>query len=116
MIASDYATSEPAALPRPGPTGIPLVLRELDEVPDDQEVAREPHLADDGELPREPLVVVLRRCFVAVPPSNAGSLRLEPSLEPLLREVLEVRLGRPVSSGDGEGRNLEPRVHDDAAA
>ena len=61
MIPSVQATSEPAALPRPGPTGMPLVLGELDEVPDDQEVAREPHLPDDRELPREPLVVVLPR-------------------------------------------------------
>ena len=49
-MRSAYATSEPAAEPRPGPTPMPLRLRECDEVPDDQEVVGEAHLADGLQL------------------------------------------------------------------
>ncbi len=58
-MVSDQATTEPAPEPRPGPTGMPLRLRPLDEVGDDQEVAGKLHLRDDVDLEGEPLLVIL---------------------------------------------------------
>ena len=55
VIRSAYETIEPAADPRPGTDRDPVVLRELDEVPDDQEVGREAHLLDHAQLHLEPL-------------------------------------------------------------
>ena len=49
-MPSAYAISAPAAEPRPGPTRMPSRLAYWHEVGDDQEVAREAHLADDVEL------------------------------------------------------------------
>ena len=93
--------------------GNPLVLRVLDEVPHDEEVAREPHLQDDGELPRQALVVLrprLRR--LRTRRERRGTQ--EALLETLLRELLKVFVGRLVGQGDGVRRDLEARVHDDA--
>src|ERR1019366_126296 len=98
--------------PAPRSHGNALVLRVLDEVPHDEEVAREAHLPNDGELPGQALVVVLP----GMPdPSLFEEARekLESALEALFREVFEIHLGRPVA-GDGEPGNLESRVHDDA--
>ena len=58
-MVSDQATTEPAPEPRPGPTGIPSRLRPLDEVGDDQEVARIFHRLDDAELEVQPRAIVL---------------------------------------------------------
>ena len=76
---SAQATSEPAPEPRPGPTGMPLGLRPLDEVGDDQEIAGELHLDDDVELEGEAVVVVLRRVAGREPMMG------EPRFEPLAR-------------------------------
>ena len=57
VISMQYATSDPAADPRPGPTGMPCSLRVADEVPHDQEVAGELHLLDDVELAVQPRFV-----------------------------------------------------------
>ena len=56
-----YATHEPAALPRPGPTRMPLRLRVAHEVPHDEEVRREAHRLDDVELVLDALDHVQRR-------------------------------------------------------
>ena len=45
-----YATHEPAALPRPGPTRMPRDSRVAHEVPHDEEVRGEAHRLDDAEL------------------------------------------------------------------
>ena len=61
VMRSAHATRLPAAEPRPGPTGIRLLLRVADEVPDDEEVAREADAADDADLLVEPRLVVGER-------------------------------------------------------
>jgi hypothetical protein len=61
VMRIEYATSDPAPDPAARPDGDAVVLREADEVPDDQEVAREVHLLDDAQLQRQP-----RRVRVAV--------------------------------------------------
>ncbi len=50
----------------PGPDPDPVPLREGDEVPDDQEVVGEPHLADRLELELEPLLELRRDALVAL--------------------------------------------------
>ena len=50
VIPSEYATSAPAADPRPGPTGIPLLARMPDEIPHDQKISRKLHLLDNPDL------------------------------------------------------------------
>jgi hypothetical protein len=53
-MVSAQATSEPAPEPRPGPTGMPCALAHLDEVGDDQEVARNFISMMTSELELEP--------------------------------------------------------------
>ena len=82
------ATSEPAPEPRPGPTGMPWSLAQLDEVPDDQEVARELHLLDDVELGAEPGPVL-----VGVEGLAQRLLLGESLVQPLLDPLLQVAVG-----------------------
>ena len=49
-MRKQYATHEPAALPRPGPTRMFARLGVAHEVPDHEEVRGEPHRLDDVEL------------------------------------------------------------------
>ena len=100
-MLSEYATSEPAPEPRPGPTGQPLLLGPVDEVGDDQEVAREAHLQDRLDLEVEafdvarPLALALgrHRDTAAEPPLQAvvrrrrGSTRPSASRAPSTRGV-----------------------------
>ena len=73
----------PAAEPRPGPTGMPMLLGVADEVPDDQEVSGKLHLLDDGDFPRQTLLVFSERMLQpplllqrrAAPPGAARILR-----------------------------------------
>ena len=66
MIPSEYATSEPAAEPRPGPDADAVATGERDEVPDDQEVVGEPHLLDRLQLEAQALGELGRDRFVAL--------------------------------------------------
>ena len=77
VISRQYATSEPAAEPRPGPTPIPSRFAKRDEVPDDQEVVGEAHLADRLELELEPFLELGGHPLVAL-------------REPVLAELDEV--------------------------
>ena len=76
VIRSAYATSDPAAEPRPGPDRDAAVARRLDEVGDDEEVAGVARLRDDAELVVEPLLHFGgqrgRRSARARPPSRAS--------------------------------------------
>ena len=112
VMPSEYATSEPAPEPRPGPTGNAARLRLADEVPDDQEVARVLHARDHVELELEPLAV---RALVDRL-SDAPELG-EARLEPVARHVAEVAVG-VVALGHRELRQhrlaeveLQPRAH-----
>ncbi len=71
--------------------GDAVAARECDEIPNDQEVAREPHLFDHGELVRKALPVFLflgfRKPFAPAP------LLLEPGGQPLFRFFPEVSFG-----------------------
>ncbi len=75
-IGHDAARARPA----PGPDGDALGLRPVDEVPDDEEVARELHFYDDVELVLGPPLDLL------------GDDRIAPA-EPREGEVAQVRLG-----------------------
>ena len=66
----------PAAEPRPGTDGDPVVLRVVDEVPDDQEVGVEAHVVDDAELHLHPLDRLgRRRVAVAAVAARPGPAR-----------------------------------------
>src|SRR6266540_294397 len=71
-----------------GPDRNVVLLGVTDEVPDDEEVARKPHLLDDAQLEREP-----GRVRVAVDLGAAPVRLLDALLESLLGDVSEVRLG-----------------------
>ena len=58
-MVSAQATTEPAPEPRPGPTGMSLLLGPFDEVGDDQEIARKAHPDDDVDLEIEPVEIGL---------------------------------------------------------
>ncbi len=60
-MVSDPGDQRPGARTPPGPDGNAVLLRPLDEVRHDQEVAGEAHLDDDAELALQPLPVVLLR-------------------------------------------------------
>ena len=95
-MLSEYATSEPAPEPRPGPTGQPLRLRPVDEVGDDQEVARKAHLQDRLDLEVEPRDVARP---LALAHRRVGIELREARLEALVRgdpEVLGHRHARAV--------------------
>ena len=77
VISSAQAATEPAPDPRPGPDRDALRLRPLDEVGDDQEVAREAHLLDHAELVVEPLAVDVALA------SRACAWAIEALLQPL---------------------------------
>ena len=103
-MVSDQATTEPAPEPRPGPTGMPLRLRPLDEVGDDQEVARILHPLDDAELVVEPLAIVRlveagRDAVRGEPAGQAGS-RLDAE-ELRLGGFGSARIGRPAPAKRG---------------
>ena len=72
----------------------PLLLREVDEVPDDQEVVGEPHLADRLQLVAEPFAQLVGHCPVAL-------------RQPLLAELDEV-VERVAAVGHGELREQDP--------
>ena len=55
VMPSAYATSEPAAEPRPGPTGMPRSRAASMKSCDDEEVAGVARLGDDAELVVQPL-------------------------------------------------------------
>ena len=54
------------------------------------------------------------RGFFAVPLSNAARWGSSRRSSPSFARSSRYDLGRPVASGDGERRDLEPRIHDDA--
>jgi hypothetical protein len=56
----DHATTDPAADPRPDPQGSDA-RGVADEVPDDEEVARIPHLLDHLDLVLETTLIFLSR-------------------------------------------------------
>ena len=74
MISRQYAASEPAAEPRPGPDLDSVRLREVDEVPDDQEVVGEAHLADGLQLELEPVAELRRHRLVAARETGLAQL------------------------------------------
>src|SRR5215218_8394576 len=61
VMFRQYAASEAAA----GPDADPVLLREVDEVPHDQEVVGEAHLANRLQLEPEPLRQLRRHLVVA---------------------------------------------------
>src|SRR5262249_57071514 len=67
-----------------------LLLRPVDEVGDDQEVAREAHLGDDAELVGEPRLVVLLAGRVAAERPS----RVQAAVEPAACRTLERGLER----------------------
>ena len=88
-MASAQATSEPAPEPRPGPTGMPLRLRPLDEVGDDEEVAGEAHLQ------MTPSSNSRRSRYSGPMPSRqlGRRVRRQPRLEPCARLAAQLLLG-----------------------
>ena len=72
----------------------PLLARVADEVPDDQEVAGESHLLDDGQLLSEPRLDGVARPGPVPPP------------EPVVRELVKVAVER-VPFGDDVARQME---------
>ena len=70
--------------------GHPVLLRPVDEVGDDQEVAREAHLDDGGDLEREPLAVA-RHLALALLGMRIEQLhaRLEAALRFHAQEIIE---------------------------
>ncbi len=72
----------------------PLLLREVDEVPDDQEVVGEPHLADRLQLVPEAFAQLVGHCPVAL-------------RQPFLAELDEV-VERVAAVGHGELREQDP--------
>ena len=76
-----------------GPDRDPLLARVADEVPHDQEVAREPHLLDDGELAGQP-------GLYGVPGARI------PALEPFVGELVQIAVER-VLTGDDVARQVE---------
>ena len=91
----------------PRPDRDPLPLRPLDEIRDDQEVARVLHLLDDAELEGEPLAVIR----LARPGRRA--MRGEPAREPRFRLAAQLvgllALGRLRVGGGDEAR--QDRLH-----
>ena len=75
VMPSEYATTAPAADPRPGPTGMPLFPRVTDEIPHDQKISRELHLLNNGDLARQSLFVFDQRMLKppGSPPRPASS-------------------------------------------
>ena len=78
-----YAAIEPAPEPRPGPTRMPLLLRPVDEVGDDEEVAGEAHLHDDADL-------VVAPARARRPGCRSGSARASPRSTSLMNQVSSV--------------------------
>ena len=88
----------------PGPTQIAVRLREADEVPDDQEVVGEAHLADRLQLELEPLLELRRHRSVAL-------------LQAFFAELDEVVEGVAARPGTGKfGRWMPPELDRDVAA
>lgn len=90
-MPSEYATSEPAPELPPGAHRHAVVLRPVDEVRDDQEVARKAHLLDRAALEIETLVVLPALRFAL------GLVRVElheAFVEPFLRQLHEVVVER----------------------
>ena len=85
-----------------------LRLRPFDEVGDDQEVAGEFHLLDDGELEIEPLAILLDRI------AGSGSMRRQPRVEPfmgLAAQFVGLGLQRHLIVGDiAAGKARQDRV------
>ena len=77
-----------------------VLLRPVDEVPDDEEVAREPHLLDDAELDPAALAVL-----VGIELDAARGELAEPALEALVDELADVRVER-LALGDLERRQV----------
>ena len=107
------ATTEPAPEPRPGPDRDALGLGPLDEVGDDQEIARELHLGDDVELVDQPLAVGPRR-GLARASSMPGPDHLAPAAAPGPRAAWRAHLGLLVLR-EGRQDRLARRRHEGAA-
>ena len=100
MIFMHQATTEPAAEPRPGPTGMPGLAREADEIPHDQEVPGVLHLLDHGDFVDHAPLVLVERVAQGVA-RHQGLQPRQPGREALAHHVLEVGV-------DGEaGRDVE---------
>ena len=84
----------PGSRPAARPHADAVLLREVDEVPDDEEVVREPHLLDRLQLEAETVRELGRGLAVALP-------------ESLLAQLDEVVEG-VTALGDGEGRKQDP--------
>ncbi len=68
--------------------GDPLLAGVADEVPDDQEVAREAHLLDDGELVGEPRL------------DGVTGIRSVPALEPRVGQFVQIAVERVLAGYD----------------
>ena len=86
----------------PGPDADPVVLREGDEVPDDEEVVREAHLTDGLQLEGETLFQL--RCHALVAPADT-----------LVAELDEVLEGITPVRGGERGEQDPPELHADRA-
>ena len=83
----------PAAEPRPGPTGMPLLARVADEVPDDQEVPGVLHLLDHRDFVDQAPLVLVERVAQGVA-RHQGLQPRQPRREALAHHVLEVACRR----------------------
>ncbi len=92
-----------------------LLARVADEVPDDQEVARVPHLLDHLDLVLETTLVLVDRVAEAPRRRELPQAR-QPLREPVARHVLEVLIERE-ALGHAEGRQVVLPLRDrDVAA
>ena len=71
-----------------------VLPRVADEVPDDQEVSGKLHLLDDGDFPRQPLLVFARALCFSRPCCSAVAQRLQPPRKSFARDMLEIAVER----------------------
>ena len=89
----------------PRADGDATVARVLDQVPDDEEVARELHRLDHLDLERQALLVGNQRLLERLRARHRLELRA-PAFEPFARHLLEVGV-RGEAGGNGEIRHLQ---------
>ena len=92
-----------------------LLARIADEVPDDQEIAGEPHLLDHLDLVLETTLVLVDR-MTEVPPDGQLAQPRQPLRKPFARHVLEVAVdGEALGHAEGRQVVLSLRNRDVAA-
>jgi hypothetical protein len=84
----------------PGPDGNPLLAREPDEIPHDEEVAREPHVANHLDLARQALAVALDR--MPEPPARFSARQRGRRLSKPSRAIFSKYAGTSKPSGTGK--------------